>query len=170
MKTEALTLIRTIAFAIAGFICAAYAVAASAGVSGLTHWLPITGGITAAAIIFVSGAFAGPCTMAAFLDEGDQTDTRTAPVVGLWAAMVTGTGLWILDFGGDLKLANILSAHRTVPELNQAQLAEAVGVSRKTVNTVGNRGFVPSTLLALRITTALGASVHDLYHIEKGRE
>jgi hypothetical protein len=89
MKTEALTLIRTIAFKIAGFICAAYAMAASAGVP---HWLPITGGITAAAIIFVSSAFAGPRTMAAFLDEGDQTDTRTAPVVGLWAAMVTGTG------------------------------------------------------------------------------
>lgn len=43
--------------------------------------------------------------------------------------------------------------------LTQAQLAEAIGVSRKTVNTVENGVFVPSSILALRLAQALGVPV-----------
>lgn len=69
-----------------------------------------------------------------------------------------------------MKLANCLAQHRTKAGLTQAQLAEAVGVSRKTVNTVENRVFIPSTLLALRIAVALDVSVHDLFQIEEGTD
>ncbi len=48
-------------------------------------------------------------------------------------------------------------------DLTQAQLAALVGVSRKTINTVENGVFVPSTTLALRLAAALGVRVEDLF-------
>jgi putative transcriptional regulator len=50
--------------------------------------------------------------------------------------------------------------------MTQADLAEAAGVSRKTINTVENGVFVPSTVLALRLAQVLGCSVHDLFELE----
>ena len=66
----------------------------------------------------------------------------------------------------DPKLGNGLKAARTALGLTQADLAERVGVSRKTVNTVENGVFVPSTVLALRLAKALGESVEALFWIE----
>lgn len=50
--------------------------------------------------------------------------------------------------------------------LTQADLAAAVGVSRKTINTIENRVFVPSTVLALKIARELGVSVHDIFELD----
>jgi putative transcriptional regulator len=50
-------------------------------------------------------------------------------------------------------------------ERTQAALAEAVGVSRKTINTVENGIFVPSTTLALKLAAALGCRVEDIFHL-----
>jgi putative transcriptional regulator len=47
--------------------------------------------------------------------------------------------------------------------ITQADLAERVGVSRKTVNTVENGVFVPSTILALALARALDTSVDALF-------
>ena len=52
--------------------------------------------------------------------------------------------------------------------ITQAQLAETVGVSRKTINTVENRVFTPSTLLALKLARALGVTVGALFELEDG--
>jgi putative transcriptional regulator len=49
--------------------------------------------------------------------------------------------------------------------LTQAELAELVGVSRKTINTVENGVFVPSTILALRLAKALGTTVEKLFRL-----
>ena len=40
-------------------------------------------------------------------------------------------------------------------------------VSRKTINTVENGIFVPSTLLALKLAEALGVTVERLFWIER---
>jgi putative transcriptional regulator len=61
-----------------------------------------------------------------------------------------------------------LSEHRKAAGLTQADLAEAVGVSRKTVNTVENRVFVPSTILALKLARRLNVSVEQLFSLEPG--
>ncbi|MEA3044175.1 MAG: putative transcriptional regulator [Sphingomonadales bacterium] len=61
------------------------------------------------------------------------------------------------------KLGNRLLALRAERGLTQAALAEAVGVSRKTINTVENGVFVPSTLLALKLARALGRPVEELF-------
>ena len=64
-------------------------------------------------------------------------------------------------------LANRLRELRARHGLTQAQLAEQVGVSRKTINTIENRVFVPSTLLALKLARALDVSVHDIFALEE---
>jgi putative transcriptional regulator len=63
-------------------------------------------------------------------------------------------------------LYNRLRALRAERDLTQAALAEAVGVSRKTINTVENGVFVPSTTLALKLARALGCPVEDIFSLE----
>ena len=62
-------------------------------------------------------------------------------------------------------LHNQLKAHRQRANLTQAALAEMVEVSRKTINTVENGVFVPSTILALRLAQALGTTVETLFQL-----
>ena len=66
-----------------------------------------------------------------------------------------------------MSLSNHLAEHRKRHSLTQAQLAEAVGVSRKTINTVENAVFIPSTVLALKLAQALGTSVEALFELDE---
>ena len=63
-------------------------------------------------------------------------------------------------------LRNSLRELRAERDLTQAALAELVGVSRKTVNTIENGVFVPSTVLALKLAQALGLTVEDLFSLD----
>ena len=61
------------------------------------------------------------------------------------------------------ELINHLREYRARHRLTQEQLAERVGVTRKTINTVENSVFVPSTVLALKLARALDARVEELF-------
>jgi putative transcriptional regulator len=63
------------------------------------------------------------------------------------------------------ELGNRLREARGAKGWTQAQLAERIGVSRKTVNTVENGVFVPSTFLAVKLASALEASVETLFFL-----
>lgn len=65
------------------------------------------------------------------------------------------------------RLANRIKERRGELGLTQAELAERVGVTRKTVNTVENCVFTPSTILALKLSEALDLSVEQLFWIEE---
>lgn len=60
-------------------------------------------------------------------------------------------------------LGNRLRLAREAVGLTQAQLADLIGVSRKTVNTVENGVFVPSTVIALKLAEALSEPVERLF-------
>jgi putative transcriptional regulator len=62
-------------------------------------------------------------------------------------------------------LENRLRELRESKGLTQAQLADLIGVSRKTVNTVENGVFIPSTVVALKLAGALDCSVEDLFFL-----
>ena len=64
------------------------------------------------------------------------------------------------------RLANRLKDRRTKLGLTQAELAERVGVTRKTVNTVENNVFTPSATLAIKLARALDMTVEQLFWIE----
>jgi putative transcriptional regulator len=61
-----------------------------------------------------------------------------------------------------------LRAFRTECGWTQAELAERVGVSRKTINTIENGVFTPSTVLALKLAREFGVSVHRLFELADG--
>ncbi|MEM8579430.1 MAG: helix-turn-helix transcriptional regulator [Pseudomonadota bacterium] len=63
-------------------------------------------------------------------------------------------------------LTNRLKVLRAERDLTQAALAEAAGVSRKTINTIENRVFVPSTVLALTLAQVLGCRVEDIFALD----
>ena len=63
------------------------------------------------------------------------------------------------------RLVTTLKEMREARGLTQAQLAQMVGVSRKTINTVENGIFVPSTVIALKLAKALGESVEALFSL-----
>jgi putative transcriptional regulator len=63
------------------------------------------------------------------------------------------------------QLHNRLKEERERLQLTQAQLAEKVGVSRKTINTVENGIFIPSTVLALKLAKAIGRPVERLFFL-----
>lgn len=64
------------------------------------------------------------------------------------------------------RLANAIKQQRSELGLTQAELAERVGVTRKTVNTVENGVFTPSALLAIKLAKALNVPVETLFWIE----
>ncbi len=69
----------------------------------------------------------------------------------------------------DRRLGNRLKEARAARNWTQADLALAVGVSRKTINTIENQVFVPSTVLALGLAATLDTTVEALFFlIESG--
>lgn len=64
------------------------------------------------------------------------------------------------------RLANRIKERRSELGLTQAELAERVGVTRKTVNTVENGVFTPSATLAIKLARALSLEVETLFWIE----
>ena len=65
------------------------------------------------------------------------------------------------------RLGNRLREARARLGLTQAELADLVQVSRKTINTVENGVFVPSTLLALKLAAALSQRVEQLFFLDE---
>lgn len=64
-------------------------------------------------------------------------------------------------------LANRLRAERDRKGWTQADLAERIGVSRKTINTIENGIFTPSTIIALKLARAFGKSVEQLFFLDE---
>ena len=64
-----------------------------------------------------------------------------------------------------MKLIVQVTQVRKAKGLTQADLGQLANVSRKTINTIENNVFVPSTILALTLAKVLDVSVHDLFKL-----
>jgi putative transcriptional regulator len=64
-------------------------------------------------------------------------------------------------------LKNSIKVYRAMNDWTQEELAQRVNVTRKTINTIENRKFIPSTFLALKIAQAFGVSVEDVFQIDE---
>lgn len=62
-------------------------------------------------------------------------------------------------------LQNTLRVERARRNLTQDRLADLVGVTRKTINTVENGRFIPSTYLALKLARVLEVPVERLFSL-----
>ena len=63
------------------------------------------------------------------------------------------------------ELTNLLEERRRASGLTQLELAEKVGVSRKSINSIENGIYIPTTVLALKMATALNCTIHDLFQL-----
>ena len=63
-------------------------------------------------------------------------------------------------------MKNSIRVFRAERRMTQQQLAEAVGVSRKTVNAIESGRFIPSTVLALKVARLFGKPVEDIFILE----
>jgi putative transcriptional regulator len=63
-------------------------------------------------------------------------------------------------------LQNKLKVYRAMEDWTQEELAQRVNVTRKTINTIENGKYVPSTYLALKIAAAFGVTVEDLFQLD----
>ena len=61
-----------------------------------------------------------------------------------------------------------LTYRRKEAGITQANLAEAVQVSRKSINAIENGIYVPSTVLSLKIAMVLNCQVEDLFKLHDG--
>ena len=64
------------------------------------------------------------------------------------------------------ELQNRIRVYRAELRLSQAELAEAIGVSRKTISTIEVGRFVPSTVIALKIARHFGVAVEDVFSLK----
>ena len=63
-------------------------------------------------------------------------------------------------------MKNNIRVERAIKNITQAELAEAVSVSRQTINTIESNKYVPSTILALKIAKVFGKTVEEIFLLE----
>ncbi len=64
-------------------------------------------------------------------------------------------------------MKNNIRVERAIKNITQAELAEQVGVSRQTINSIESNKYIPSTLLALRIARVFGKPVEEIFILEE---
>jgi putative transcriptional regulator len=63
------------------------------------------------------------------------------------------------------ELKNKIRIQRAIKNVTQEELAAQVGVTRKTINTIENGKFVPSTILAIRLARFFEIKVEELFEL-----
>lgn len=63
-------------------------------------------------------------------------------------------------------MKNIIKIERAIFNLTQEALAEKIGVSRQTINSIEKNRYVPSTVLALKISRVFNKTVNEIFELE----
>ena len=63
-------------------------------------------------------------------------------------------------------MKNRLRVARAEVRMTQQQLAEAIGVSRQTINAIESGKFVPSTVLALKMAHIFEKPVEEIFTLD----
>tara|TARA_R110002051_G_scaffold77606_1_gene141026 strand:- start:235 stop:435 length:201 start_codon:yes stop_codon:yes gene_type:complete len=63
-------------------------------------------------------------------------------------------------------MKNILKVQRAILDLTQDDLAKKIGVSRQTINSIEKNRYVPSTVLALKLSAVFNIPVNEFFTLE----
>lgn len=63
-------------------------------------------------------------------------------------------------------MKNTLKVQRAILDLTQDDLAKRIGVSRQTINSIEKSRYVPSTVLALKLSAVFKIPVNDFFTLE----
>lgn len=64
-------------------------------------------------------------------------------------------------------MKNRLKVERAEHNLSQAELADRIGVSRQTINSIETGRYVPSAILALKLAQVFSKAVEHIFTLEE---
>ena len=67
----------------------------------------------------------------------------------------------------NVTLENRIHVFRAEHRISQSDLANAIGVSRKTISTIEVGKFIPSTIIALKIAKYFKVPVEDIFTLNE---
>jgi len=63
-------------------------------------------------------------------------------------------------------MKNNLRVERAIKNITQEELAKIIGVSRQAINSIEASKYVPSTVLAIKLSDYFGKTVNDIFFLE----
>ena len=63
-------------------------------------------------------------------------------------------------------MTNRIKIERAILNITQEELAKRIGVSRQTVNSIEKNRYVPSTVLALKISRIFEKTVNEIFELD----
>ena len=64
-------------------------------------------------------------------------------------------------------LKNKIKVFRAIQNLTQEELAKRIGVSRQTISSIEKGKYVPSVLIALKMSEIFKVSVNEIFYLDK---
>lgn len=64
-------------------------------------------------------------------------------------------------------MRNTIKVERAKLNITQQELADRVGVSRQTINSIESERYIPSTLLAIKISNVFRSTVNEIFLLDK---
>ncbi|GAA4415150.1 helix-turn-helix transcriptional regulator [Nibrella viscosa] len=64
-------------------------------------------------------------------------------------------------------MKNRIKVERAEKNISQAELADQIGVSRQTINSIETGRYVPSTVLALKMARVFAKRVEEIFQLEE---
>ena len=64
-------------------------------------------------------------------------------------------------------MKNNIRVERAIRKMTQQELAEAIDVSRQTINAIELGKYIPSTVLALKIAQFFDKTVNEVFQLEE---
>lgn len=65
-------------------------------------------------------------------------------------------------------MKNSLKVERAKLNMTQQDVADEIGVSRQTINSIELDKYIPSTILALKLSKLFKKPVNEIFELEKG--
>ena len=62
-------------------------------------------------------------------------------------------------------MKNTVKVQRAILDITQEDLAKKIGVSRQTINSIEKNRYVPSTLLALKLSKVFDTPVNEFFSL-----
>jgi len=63
-------------------------------------------------------------------------------------------------------MKNRLKIERAILDITQEELAKKIGVSRQTINSIEKNRYIPSTVLALKLSNLFDKQVNDIFELD----
>jgi putative transcriptional regulator len=65
-------------------------------------------------------------------------------------------------------MKNNLKVERAIKDITQEELAKQIGVTRQAINSIELGKYVPSTILALKLSRYFTKAVNEIFFLEEG--